>query len=125
MHMVPRPNPYRPHWTKGDGGIDTDKYIEFYGEYVDRATVNGVAGFVLEPIQGWGGSVMPPDDFFPKLRKFCDARKILLMADEGLTSWARTGKWVGGGDLGGGPGVGGVGEGVGEGVPVYCVPRRR
>ena len=34
-----------------------------------------VAGFVLEPIQGWAGSVMPPDDFFPKLRKFCDEQQ--------------------------------------------------
>jgi len=59
MHMLPRPNPYRPHWTKPDGTIDTDKYIAFYAEYLDRATANAVAGFVLEPIQGWGGSVTP------------------------------------------------------------------
>ena len=72
MHMVPRPDPYRPMWVKSDGMVDTDKYIEFYDEYINRATVNDVAGFVLEPIQGWGGSIIPPDDFFPKLRKYCD-----------------------------------------------------
>src|SRR3954447_9592293 len=124
MHMVPRPNPYRPHWTKADGTIDTDKYLEFYDEYINRATVNDVAGFLLEPIQGWGGSVMPPDDFFPKLRAFCDERKILLMADEVLTSWARTGKWLACEHWGVVPDVVSIGKGFGNGFPVTCVAVR-
>ncbi len=124
MHMVPRPNPYRPHWTKADGSIDTDKYLEFYDEYINRATVSDVAGFVLEPIQGWGGSVMPPDDFFPKLRKFCDERKILLMADEVLTSWARTGKWLCTEHWNIVPDVVSIGKGFGNGFPVTCVAVR-
>jgi 4-aminobutyrate aminotransferase-like enzyme len=124
MHMVPRPDPYRPIWTKPDGTIDTDKYLEFYGSYMDRATANDVAGFVLEPIQGWGGSVMPPDDFFPKLRAFCDARNILLMADEVLTSWARTGKWLCMEHWGVVPDVVSIGKGFGNGFPVTCVAVR-
>jgi len=124
MHLLPRPNVYRPHWTKPDGTIDTDKYIEFYAEYLDRATVNAVAGFVLEPIQGWGGSVMPPDDFFPKLRKLCDQRKILLMADEVLTSWGRTGKWLCLEHWGVVPDVVSIGKGFGNGFPVTCVAVR-
>jgi len=124
MHLLPRPNAYRPHWSKPDGTIDTDKYIEFYAEYLDRATVNAVAGFVLEPIQGWGGSVMPPDDFFPKLRKLCDDRKILLMADEVLTSWGRTGKWLAMEHWGVIPDVVSIGKGFGNGFPVTCVAVR-
>ncbi len=124
MHMVPRPNPYRPLWTKADGTIDTDAYLAFYAEYIDRATVNDVAGFVLEPIQGWGGSVIPPDDFFPKLRKFCDDRKILLMADEVLTSWARTGKWLCMENWGVVPDIVSIGKGFGNGFPVTCVAVR-
>lgn len=124
MHLLPRPNPYRPHWTKPNGTIDTDKYIEFYAEYLDRATVNAVAGFVLEPIQGWGGSVIPPDDFFPKLRKLCDERNILLMADEVLTSWARTGKWLCMEHWGVLPDVVAIGKGFGNGFPVTCVAVR-
>jgi 4-aminobutyrate aminotransferase-like enzyme len=124
MHLLPRPNPYRPHWKKPDGSIDTDKYIEFYAEYLDRATVNAVAGFVLEPIQGWGGSVIPPDDFFPKLRKLCDDRKILLMADEVLTSWGRTGKWLCMEHWGVIPDVVSIGKGFGNGFPVTCVAVR-
>lgn len=123
-HLLPRPNPYRPHWTQQDGTIDTDRYIEFYDEYISRATVNAVAGFVIEPIQGWGGSVMPPDDFFPKLRALCDRRGILLMADEVLTSWGRTGKWLALEHWGVVPDVVSIGKGFGNGFPVTCVAVR-
>jgi 4-aminobutyrate aminotransferase-like enzyme len=124
MHMVPRPDVYRPVWTKADGSIDTDKYIEFYDQYIDKATVNDVAGFVLEPIQGWGGSVMPPDDFFPKLRQYCDEKNILLMADEVLTSWGRTGKWLCMEHWDVVPDIVSIGKGFGNGFPVTCVAVR-
>lgn len=124
MHMVPRPDAYRPVWTKSDGTIDTDKYIEFYDMYMDKGTVGDVAGFVLEPIQGWGGSIMPPDDFFPKLRNYCDEKKILLMADEVLTSWGRTGKWLCMEHWGVVPDVVSIGKGFGNGFPVTCVAVR-
>ncbi len=75
FHMVPRPDPYRPLWTKADGTIDTDAYLTFYDEYLAKGTAGKVAAFVLEPVQGWAGSVFPPDDFFPKLRRFCDAAR--------------------------------------------------
>jgi len=124
FHMVPRPDVYHPMWTKVDGTIDTDKYIEFYEEYLDKATAGQVAGFVLEPIQGWGGSVMPPDDFFPKLRDLCDRRGILLMIDEVLTSMARTGKWLCIEHWGVIPDVVTLGKGFGNGFPVTCVAVR-
>lgn len=123
-HMVPRPDAYRPMWTKPDGTIDTDKYIAFYDEYLFKGTVGDVAGFVLEPIQGWGGSIMPPDDFFPKLRKYCDDNKLLLMADEVLTSWGRTGKWLCMEHWGVVPDVVSIGKGFGNGFPVTCVAVR-
>ena len=124
MHMVPRPDAYRPMWTKEDGSIDTDKYIEFFDEYIDKGTVNKVAGFVLEPIQGWGGSIMPPDDFFPKLRRYCDEKGILLMIDEVLTSWGRTGKWLCMEHWDVVPDIVTIGKGFGNGFPVTCVAVR-
>lgn len=123
-HMLPRPDPYRPHWTKPDGTIDTDAYIRFYEEYLDRGTAGQVAAFCLEPIQGWGGSVIPPDDFFPKLRKLCDKHKILLMADEVLTSMARTGHWLCCEHWNVVPDVVTLGKGFGNGFPVTCVAVR-
>jgi len=123
-HMVPRPDVYRPMWTKDDGTIDTDAYLNFYDIYLDKATVGDVAGFVLEPIQGWGGTVMPPDDFFPKLRKFCDERGLLLMIDEVLTSWGRTGKWLCMEHWDVQPDIVTIGKGFGNGFPVTCVAVR-
>jgi 4-aminobutyrate aminotransferase-like enzyme len=123
-HMLPRPYPYRPLWTRSDGTIDTDRYIQFYAEYLDRGTVHAVAAFVLEPIQGWAGSVIPPDDFFPKLRKLCDERKILLMADEVLTCMGRTGKWLAMEHWNTLPDVVTLGKGFGNGFPVTAIAVR-
>ncbi len=123
-HMLPRPDAYRPIWTKPDKTIDTDKYIEFYQMYLDQGTVNDGAGFVLEPIQGWAGSIIPPDDFFPKLRKLCDKNGLLLMMDEVLTSWGRTGKWLCSEHWGVVPDVVTIGKGFGNGFPVTCVAVR-
>ena len=94
FYMVPRPDPYRPLFKKEDGTIDTDAYIQFYEDFIREGTVGNVAAFVLEPAQGWGGSIFPPDDFFPKLKEFCDQKNILLFADEVLTGMGRTGEWL-------------------------------
>jgi 4-aminobutyrate aminotransferase-like enzyme len=124
FHMVPRPDTYRPLWTKADGSIDTDRYIQFYEQYLDKGTAGQVAGFVLEPIQGWGGSVMPPDDFFPKIRQLCDTRGVLLMADEVLTGMARTGRWLCMEHWDVLPDIVTLGKGFGNGFPVTCVAVR-
>jgi 4-aminobutyrate aminotransferase-like enzyme len=123
-HMVPRPDIYRPMWTQDDGTIDTDAYITFYEEYLDKGTCGQVAGFVLEPIQGWGGSVMPPDDFFPKMRALCDRHGLLLMIDEVLTSMSRTGAWLCMEHWNVVPDIVTLGKGFGNGFPVTCVAVR-
>jgi 4-aminobutyrate aminotransferase-like enzyme len=51
-----------------------------------------VAAVVLEPIQGWSGSIVYPDGYLAKIRKLCDKLKIMLIVDEVLTCCARTGK---------------------------------
>lgn len=121
FHMLPRPDPYRPQWTRPDSQIDTDAYLEFYDQYLREGTAGKVAAFVLEPVQGWGGSIFPPDDFFPKLRRFCDERKILLMADEVLTCMGRTGKWLCMEHWGVIPDVVTLGKGFGNGFPVTAM----
>jgi 4-aminobutyrate aminotransferase-like enzyme len=121
FYMLPRPNPYRPLFKKADGAIDTDAYISFYSEFLAEATTGQVAAIVLEPIQGWAGSVFPPDDFFPKLRKWCDERKILLFADEVLTSIGRTGTWLAMEHWNTVPDVLTLGKGFGNGFPVTAM----
>lgn len=124
FHMVPRPDPYRPIWKKTDGTIDTDKYIQFYEDYLLYGTAGQVAAFVLEPIQGWAGSIIPPDDFFPKLKKLCEKHKLLLMADEVLTCMGRTGKWLCMEHWNVLPDVVTLGKGFGNGFPVTAVAAR-
>jgi len=121
FHMVPRPDPYRPIWTKIDGEIDTDAYISFFDKYIDEGTAGQVCAFVLEPVQGWAGSIFPPDDFFPKLRQLCERRNILLIADEVLTCMGRTGKWCAMEHWQTRTDITTLGKGFGNGFPVTAV----
>jgi 4-aminobutyrate aminotransferase-like enzyme len=123
--MVPRPNPYRPLFKKQDGSIDTDAYIKFYDEFIKEGTTGQVAAIVLEPIQGWSGSIFPPDDFFPKLRKWCDKLGILLIADEVLTCMGRTGKFLAMEHWDTLPDVVTLGKGFGNGFPVTAMVVRK
>jgi len=94
FYMVPRPDAYRPWWSRDDGSLDTERYLEFYDQFIKESTTGQVAAFVLEPIQGWAGTIMPSDDFFPKLKAFLEERNILLVADEVLTGMGRTGAYL-------------------------------
>jgi 4-aminobutyrate aminotransferase-like enzyme len=125
FYMVPRPDTYRPWWTRTNGSLDTEKYLDFYDSFIKESTTGQIAAFVLEPIQGWGGTIMPPDDFFPKLRNFCDERNILLVADEILTGMGRTGKFMAMEHWDVVPDVVTFGKGFGNGFPVTSMVVRK
>jgi putrescine aminotransferase len=61
----------------------------------NAAVGNDIAGIVAEPIQGEAGGIVPPDDFWPRLRQLCDKYGVLLIADEVQTGFGRTGKIFG------------------------------
>ncbi|MCD2422703.1 aspartate aminotransferase family protein [Niabella pedocola] len=121
FYMVPRPDPYRPLWTKPDGTIDTDQYIAFYDQFITESTVGNVAAFVLEPAQGWAGSIFPPDDFFPKLKAFCEKKKILLFDDEVLAGMGRTGEYLCMNHWNVQPDIVTLGKSFGNGFPVTAM----
>jgi putrescine---pyruvate transaminase len=52
-----------------------------------------VAAFIAEPVQGAGGIIVPPDDYFPLVRRICAKHDILFIADEVITGFGRTGEW--------------------------------
>ena len=54
-----------------------------------------VAAFIAEPVQGSGGLIVPPDDYFPRIREICDKYDVLFIADEIITGFGRTGRWFG------------------------------
>lgn len=69
--------------------------VDFIDEQVLQKYVppEEVAGFVFEPIQGEGGYVVPPPDYFQRIRKLADKYGLLLIADEVQSGIGRTGKW--------------------------------
>jgi 4-aminobutyrate aminotransferase/(S)-3-amino-2-methylpropionate transaminase len=60
---------------------------------VSRMKLARIGAVLVEPIQGRGGIVVPPDDFLPALRAFCDHHGLLLIFDEVYTGFCRTGRW--------------------------------
>jgi adenosylmethionine-8-amino-7-oxononanoate aminotransferase len=54
-----------------------------------------VAAFIAEPVQGSGGLMVPPDDYFSRIREICDKYDVLFIADEVITGFCRTGRWFG------------------------------
>jgi putrescine---pyruvate transaminase len=54
-----------------------------------------VAAFIAEPVQGAGGVIPPQDDYFGRIREICTAYDVLLIADEVITGFGRTGRWFG------------------------------
>lgn len=118
FYMVPRPNPYRPLFTDTKGRLDVNRYLQFYDEFILEGTTGNISAFVLEPIQGWAGSIIPPEDFFPKLKKFLEERNILFYADEILTGMGRTGKFLCMEHWNVQPDVIALGKSIGNGFPV-------
>jgi taurine--2-oxoglutarate transaminase len=54
---------------------------------------NDVAAVLVEPVVGTNGVLVPPPEYFPRLREICDRHNVLLIADEVMSGWGRTGKW--------------------------------
>jgi adenosylmethionine-8-amino-7-oxononanoate aminotransferase len=54
-----------------------------------------VAAFIAEPVQGAGGVIVPPPDYFARIREICDRHDVLFIADDVITGFGRTGKWFG------------------------------
>lgn len=87
--QVPAPYPYR--WPGNDDpGIGA---AEAFEQALLREGPETVAAIIAEPVMGAGGVIVPPDTYFPRLREICDRHEILLIADEVITGFGRTGRW--------------------------------
>jgi putrescine---pyruvate transaminase len=83
---IPSPYPYR--YQGPDAAAELEQAILKEG-------ADTVAAFIAEPVQGAGGLIVPPNDYFPKIRAICDKYDVLLIADDVITGFGRTGKWFG------------------------------
>lgn len=118
--LAPRGNCYRCafHLTYPQCNL---MCVDYLRTVIKEETSGRVAGIVLEPIQGWGGSVVPPDGWIQGIRALCDEFGILLMADEVLTCMARTGKMFAMEHWNTVPDVMTLGKGFGNGFPVTAM----
>ncbi len=64
-------------------------------DYLEHMIENehDVAAVICEPVVGTNGVLIPPKEYFPRLREICDRHNVLLIADEVMTGWGRTGEW--------------------------------
>ena len=91
---IPAPDPY--HYPAPEDG--TSPGIAMANELEKEILKQGpetVAMFIAEPVQGAGGVIVPPDDYFPRIREICDRYDVLLVSDEVITGFGRTGKMFG------------------------------
>jgi 4-aminobutyrate aminotransferase-like enzyme len=95
--------------------------VDYIRTVLREETAGRVAGIVLEPIQGWAGSVVPPDGWIQGIRALCNEYGILMMADEVLTCMARTGKMFAMEHWDTVPDVMTLGKGFGNGFPVTAM----
>jgi 4-aminobutyrate aminotransferase-like enzyme len=77
-----------------------------------------IAAVIAEPVQGNGGIVVPPEDYWPELRRLCTKHDTLLIADEVQTAWNRTGRWFALNRWGVTPDVITVAKALGNGFPI-------
>lgn len=91
---IPSPYPYR-FTSDADGvppGVAAANLLE---KAILAEGADTVAAFIAEPVQGAGGVMVPPDDYFPRIREICDQYDVLFIADEVITGFGRTGRWFG------------------------------
>jgi len=89
----------QPHWfelggdqSREDFGLTAARWLE---EKILAVGPERVAAFIGEPIQGAGGVIVPPTTYWPEIQRICDKYGILLVSDEVICGFGRTGEWFG------------------------------
>lgn len=120
------PNPYRPPL-----GSDPERVVDTCLDYLEHTLFETVlpptevAAIVVETIQGEGGYLVPPADWYPRLRELCDRHGILLVLDEVQSGIGRTGKMWAFEHWGIVPDIVASAKGLGSGMPIgACIARK-
>jgi 4-aminobutyrate aminotransferase len=121
---VPYPNPYRPLFAGDDQGAAVLHYIEKI-LFAGAVPSTEVAAVLIEPVQGEGGYLVPPEGFLRGLRALCDRHGILLIFDEVQSGIGRTGKMFASQHFGVTPDIMTLAKGLGSGLPIGMVVAKR
>src|ERR1700741_4036411 len=120
MHLSPYANCYRCPWNLEypSCGLACAEHLR---NVIKNDTQNEVAAIIMEPMQGTAGNVVPPDDFVHAGREIADEFDALLIADEILTGFGRTGTMWASEQFGLKPDIMTIGKGIGGGFPLSAV----
>ena len=77
-------------WTRETCHRECIRHIE---EVIQHEGPDQIAALILEGVTGTNGLIIPPDDYWPRMREICDKYGILLISDEVMSGWGRTGQW--------------------------------
>jgi 4-aminobutyrate aminotransferase len=124
---VPYPDPYHPLLCETGSKDQGEAVLNYIEREIFRTIVppKEVAGILVEPIQGEGGYVVPPDGFLQGLREMCDRYGILLIVDEVQTGMGRTGKWWAVNHWNVQPDIVCTAKGVASGMPLGAIIARK
>jgi len=89
----------QPNWFTEGGDMDKGEFgikvAQELAAKIDEIGEENVAAFIAEPIQGAGGVIVPPETYWPEISRICKERDILLISDEVICGFGRTGDWFG------------------------------
>jgi len=124
---APFPDPYRPLLVRRKGEGYGETIVRYIEEQILAKVIppDEVAGFLVEPIQGEGGYIVPPPDFFPALRELCNKYGVLLIVDEVQSGMGRTGKWWAIENFGVEPDIIASAKGIASGMPLGAMISRK
>ncbi len=92
---LPSPYPYRNPFHETDPAVLAQNIAAAMEDEIQFQGPGSIAAFIMEPIQGAGGVIVPHETFMPLMREICDRHGILMIADEVITGFGRTGDWSG------------------------------
>lgn len=92
---LPSPYPYRNPFNETDPAKLAQNIAEIFEDEVMFQGAGSIAAFIMEPIQGAGGVIVPDPSFMGLMREICDRYGILMISDEVITGFGRTGSWSG------------------------------
>ncbi|MEO0667840.1 MAG: aspartate aminotransferase family protein [Pseudomonadota bacterium] len=109
----------QPNWWAEGGNMTPEDFGLARARELETAIAehgaDRVAAFIAEPIQGAGGVIVPPKTYWPEIKRICDAHDILLIADEVICGFGRTGNWFGSETVGIEPHIMTVAKGLSSG----------
>ena len=91
---IEAPDPYRFAHTDTSVSLGVAAANKLEAAILEEGA-DTVAAFIAEPVQGAGGVIIPPADYFPRIRQICDQYDVLFIADDVITGFGRTGRWFG------------------------------